>query len=1160
MTDMKFSWTTDQEQTLAADGDLMLTASAGTGKTTILVEKFSRRLFELIEEIQDREPAAILGATLSRMAAITFTEMAAAQLKDEIRKKLARRYSERLEDWLPALTRRLEGSYIGTIHSFCSRILRENFLEAGLSPGFGITSDEEAHELQIEAADEALQGLLSDSTGNSFIKELAIQHGFVRLRDEIITLCENLRTDGYYEINPDEIIAKWRGGWTEKATTCAGKLEILLEEMNTFLLVANRGQISGVTPSKTTEEAQVKLQAVIEKLQPVFAYPAKLLEENTVELLLDLSFRKLGKKGYEPFSETLDELREIWQKSGSVYRGRLADVAGIEADVSYIRALLEAYSSFVGIYKEKKFRLDMIDFDDLLLLTCRLLKDNDSIRNRYRRQFRHIFVDEFQDVNPIQVDIVKLLHKPGEGRSLVIVGDGKQSIYRFRGADVLSFENFGKEIIRAGGGERELVSNFRSHPGLIRTFNALFGTLLGQESAETRYQIKPTDMKSFHPGDETKCRVVWIRIKERDARREGMIIARSILRFVNSRVKKRDGSPVGFGDIAVLLATQSDLFKYEEALRNYSIPYIVVKGQGFFRQREIWDVASYLRLLWFPEDDYALAAVLRSPLCLLSDETLFRFAEAGILDGTRLFDEPLPKGIPREEQNRFATLRRLVVRHRGVLDGISTAQIIEELLEATNYEAVLLSRPGGDQSAANLRKLIEKARSFESRGLASGLEFALEISAKIFEKDKEPQALLGGAEDRYVRLLTVHKAKGLQFPAVIVPQLYYAGNRPTGPMLYDRHSGLGVKKPDSEAGKAELSPSWKMVSDSVQEQEDAEHLRLLYVAMTRAQDYVVLIGGEELQSRRYLKPWELRLHSLLPDSQTAEALGIKMLKEEEVGEVEGERLSLVERHPEILQPAEIKGVDVESYDAAKNIYAGIFEQELYIPKSFSLGVSDLIPILLGHAIDEINEKESHEDTQESGIRDGRVATLRASAIDVGTAVHKVLETIDYSHPPTVDEISGMLKNLGVGKEANTAAADIFGWLASGEAENIRNAKRIWKEYPFTFAVQRQQISVSLTGVIDLLVELDGGKHRLLDYKYSEPGELERYGLQLKVYSLALRRLFRATPERSSVVYLKGPEVEDVGVTDGELDSLEGEIVTRVVDHWKSRYLRDPAVT
>ena len=589
MSDSGHTWSQDQREALDAEGDLVLAASAGTGKTTILVQKFCYKLLELADEADRQDPDALGNATLGRMVAITFTELAAAELKNRIRTFLSLEAAKQKE-WLLPLMRRLDNSFISTIHSFCSRILRDSFLEAGLSPTFAIIPEEEAGSLKEDAATQALKRLLDNGSTNRHLADLAVHIGFCALRKEIISVADRLRSDGYTRLESTRLLTDFRAIWKKRTIETMPVIREILKGMDDFISRVNSGSVDGLSPTETTLSIQEQLQRCVEGLQPFFQDPEKTLNKESIKPLESLHFKKFTSKKYMEFNQMLEKLRELWQWKNGEFKGVLSGLAGIDSDIPRLSGILEAIQVYFETYEEMKRHRDALDFEDLLLLARDLLKE-EKIRKRYSQQFHYLYIDEFQDVNPVQREIVTLLYSRGDKRSLVIVGDGKQSIYRFRAADVLSFDKFAKEIEAEGGKRQDLVTNFRCHPALVRTFNSLFENLFSREK-DNMFQMKPGKMEAFRDGDESESRVEWIQMSEPDSLREGALIALLIERLAGGESAVRFGQPFGYGDIAVLLPTMSKLPEYEEALRNRSIPYIVVSGSGFYRQREIWDLVS----------------------------------------------------------------------------------------------------------------------------------------------------------------------------------------------------------------------------------------------------------------------------------------------------------------------------------------------------------------------------------------------------------------------------------------------------------------------------------------------------------------------------------------------------------------------------------------
>ena len=363
-----FNWKPDQLAALQAEGDLVITASAGTGKTFILVAKFIRELFKIIRDTPRQELRRPGASPLSRMVAITFTELAAAQLKREIRLKLspalfgdfekieqvfpdeagAGLVQDYQQDFFATLIRELDGSYIGTIHSFCRRILRENFFEAGISPSFGILAEEttsRAEELQLEAATEALDAAL---LSHEYLCALAANAGFSSLRNELIYLADRLRTDGYSSIDPDSICAELQSRWIEAGSRIKSHVSTLLRQMSTEL--AGLGHLK---PSKTNQPILDGLSSLILAAAPFIEDRESLLSAGAGDVLEDLRGLNLLKgNDFSSLNQFQKAYRELYDNGVPNDCPALKTIVGISADEPNIRSLMEAVRIYNEIYEQ----------------------------------------------------------------------------------------------------------------------------------------------------------------------------------------------------------------------------------------------------------------------------------------------------------------------------------------------------------------------------------------------------------------------------------------------------------------------------------------------------------------------------------------------------------------------------------------------------------------------------------------------------------------------------------------------------------------------------------------------------------------------------------------------------------------------------------------
>ncbi|MBU4398286.1 MAG: UvrD-helicase domain-containing protein, partial [Planctomycetes bacterium] len=568
----------------------------------------------------------------------------------------------------------------------------------------------------------------------------------------------------------------------------------------------------------------------------------------------------VDEEAYERFKDAAKTLREA--VDGVLER--------MSFDAAAARPAAEAALQAIGLaadvaeqYERRKRELAVLDFNDLLIHARRLLvgPEQGGLRKRLASQIRLLLVDEFQDTDPLQVELVKALcdneHLRGK---LFLVGDYKQSIYRFRGADPRVFGRLREEFSAAG--RLPLSLNFRSQPAVLDFVNALFAEELGPEYEPLRAarpQVGPAPAVEFlwacdaptedDSGNDSTSFLDDMGPRERLRRREAEWIARRIRAMLDSGEKivwdeeaARAGTPVVRavrpGDVALLFRAMTNAEYYEDALQRYGIDYYLVGGRAFYAQQEIYDLLNLLRTLDGRCDEVSLAGALRSPLFSLHDETLFWLARhrEGLAAG--LFEGELPAELDADqrEQAEFAaaTIRDL----RALKDRLPVARLIQAVLDRTGYDAVLLAEFLGERKLANLHKLIEQARSFDHSGVFALSDFITQLAEFVARQPDEPLAATCPESTDVVKLMSIHQSKGLEFPVVIVPDVGRSRRIMGPPVAFTPQLGPMLKDPDATTG-------YDLFMAAENDEDAAEHSRLLYVAATRAADYLILSSGVE---------------------------------------------------------------------------------------------------------------------------------------------------------------------------------------------------------------------------------------------------------------------------------------------------------------------------
>ncbi len=818
------------------DESLIVEASAGTGKTSELVKRI----------------VAVLGegkTTIDKIAAVTFTHKAAGELKLRLREELDK---ERLKHTaLEDALQRLEEASIGTIHSFCAQILRERPVEARVDPAFQELSDQESRRLYQRSFRAWLEkGLAQASPG--------LRRAFARLAWR----------DSWDDSAPIEQL-EWAGKklveWRDYPEPWLRDPFSRDEEIKTLVRMARELAEMSAKPRRVNDNLYRSLAPAralagwIEKAESAGPRDYDALEGLLLKLGRDLgrNFRKGsgeygGGVGREDLILRCDELR------------RWIDEFRRRADADLAVELREEMRGLIDEYNERKQRAGKLDFVDLLIAVRDLVRDNAEVRHYLQDRFTHLFIDEFQDTDPLQAEILLLLasddrHEtdwrrvtPAAGK-LFLVGDPKQSIYKFRRADIVLYRKVRDDLRDRGVGFVKLTRSFRSVRNIQQFVNAAFETEM--------------------TGDVDSGQADWAPLEQDRADPEGRpsVIVLPVPRPYKSRLSKEavnkclpdaiaafiawlvNDSQWGFRarDVAVLFRRRtqagSDLTReYARALEARGLPHLLAGSKSFHRREEVETLRAGLAAIEWPDDELSVFATLKGSLFAIRDEVLLRYRhERGRLYTFHKLEAPTdPDFIQVEEA--LALLGEL---HRA-RNRRPFAATINALLEATRAHAGFVLRPGGNQILANVARVADLARTYELSGGISFRGFVDELAAQAEKEDAAEAPVLEEDSDG-VRLMTVHGAKGLEFPVVI---------------LADLTANIAARDPDQYVdGERRLCATRllrcaprELIDHEPQEsaREQAEGIRVAYVAATRARDLLVVpaVGDEAFPDGGWLSP------------------------------------------------------------------------------------------------------------------------------------------------------------------------------------------------------------------------------------------------------------------------------------------------------------------
>lgn len=874
---MTTRWTEEQRHAIEThDRNLLVSAAAGSGKTAVLAERCAYL-------VCDAQPPC----DADELLVVTFTNAAAEEMRKRISQALTRRAAESADPRLQKQPLLLSGAQISTIHTLCSSIIRRNFHRLGLDPNFRLMDEDEAKLLRRDVAEGLLDERFDDPDDHAFrrlIDEYAGGHAR-GLRDRLLTLHARLSS----LLDPKGWLAERRQRIVEAieqplANSAIGRelLEILKRHCETLTAAAERLAAAigrtGVLPAYV-DHVNVIAEALREWQQHLATRPF----DQAADIIKNTEWPRLP-RGYtgeekERYQKRIDELKKRikrYANNGAFLFTEDELREGLSKSLWAVDRLTDLVNDFDAAYTRAKRGNSALDFNDLERLAIQLLRDENGqptpVALEYRGQFRHVLVDEYQDVNELQDTLLSLIANEDQG-NLFCVGDVKQSIYRFRHADPQRFiRRYGLYKRQPASGEViDLNRNFRSRGPLLETLNLLFEALITEESAEVDYdesqRLVPGTTFPSEPGLFTGA-PIELHVIERQSpsdatgdfdteEREALLTAARIREMLGydrqlpMHVAERGGQtrPIRPSDIAVLLRTvRIKAERFASILQRADIPVQADSTTGFFSSTEVGDILVTLRLIDSGRRDYDLAAYLRSPLANLSApedimatvrlayprkaEPMFHRAVVRYArDKTDVVAEELKRAMKQLEHWRELSRER------------SVAELLWTICDETSYLPWCSGLPDGEQRVANLLYLHERAQQFEQFRRPTLNRFLHFIESLQDESDLGMPPVAGANLDA-VRIMSVHRSKGLEFPVVILPDLAKGHNLSDtmGTIIVDDTVGIGLRVVDASREAHYPSMASMVAQHHARRRSLAEELRVLYVAGTRAREHLILIG------------------------------------------------------------------------------------------------------------------------------------------------------------------------------------------------------------------------------------------------------------------------------------------------------------------------------
>ncbi len=813
------------------DVPTVVTAGAGSGKTLTLVGRYVR----LLEQ----------GVPLRAIAAITFTEKAAREMRTRIRQTVdtwsARCAPEERARW-QGLSADLDAARIGTIHGLCTTLLRSHPAEAGLDPEFEVLDENQAARLRVEAIESALAWAIADTDAVRVFSVLSEQTTRDLLDDWLAARADTLTA--FDRLGADPLAV-----WSRALQRCLNDYFHDPVWLNSLQVLNSTTAKQAGDKLEAQRQAAVQAARLAQQALPRGEWP--ILFEQLSVLRGNLK-TNVGAKGNWSAGD-LEYIKQAMKVLAAFLDDSLGPLIDAKKPVSWeadqlaadlLPALRRLFDQAAHEYQRLKDQARAVDFDDLEHEAARLLSTNADVRAYWQTEIRAVLVDEFQDTNERQREIVYQLagFQPGQrgsGRGLFVVGDAKQSIYRFRGADVRVFQRVQTDVKRSGGAPIDLDLTFRAHGPLTQALNDLLGPILGTVVAQP-FEVPFAPLTAFRVAapEAMAAPFVELRLGLGDDAASGRRAAATTL--AQRLQDLHDREEVGWGQMALLFRASTGFASYEEAFERAGIPYVTVAGQGFYDRPEVRDLLNALHAIDDPTDDLALAGLLRSPMLGLTDAALLQLRWTA--DGqprsiwAALQDPPLD--LSTEEASRAARACELITPLHLQAGRTPVAALLKRLIDATHYRAIVRRVAGGERLRRNIDKLLRDAQRSELVGVNDFLDYVAALR-DIAAREGEAPVEAGGA----VQLMTVHKAKGLEFPVTVIADAAHQRRTSRAAWLGDDELGLTLDLATDEASNI----AHRVALLRQAQQEEAEDRRLLYVAATRAKERLVISAHTKIK-------------------------------------------------------------------------------------------------------------------------------------------------------------------------------------------------------------------------------------------------------------------------------------------------------------------------
>ncbi|MHC5378126.1 helicase-exonuclease AddAB subunit AddA [Listeria welshimeri] len=1221
-------WTDDQWKAIQANGNnILVAAAAGSGKTAVLVTR-------IIEKLVDETG----NLNVDELLIVTFTNASAAEMKYRIGKSLEEALSQNPDSsHLKKQVALLNYASISTLHSFCLEIIRKHYFEADIDPNFRLIEPIESSMIRDEVLEELLEKEYSIANNEAFFHLVESFTGD-RTDAELHMLISKLYDFSRANPNPDLWLEQMVNFYDTKDINSITELpyfpiikediELRINQAKSYLLnaIEYASENNGPAPYLETLENDLAQLNTLSNISWTNWQDVKLRVES-------MDFKRIpslkNKSDYD--EEYVEETKRFRDAAKKEIKNVLVDwfsreetnyLADLEKMKPDIKTISELVKNFDNNFFEEKQRRGVLDFNDLEHLALKILLKNDvpsDVAKSYQKQFKEVLIDEYQDTNMVQETILLLVTNSEESKgNLFMVGDVKQSIYRFRLAEPTLFMTKYQEYQQNGEGEGiriDLSQNFRSRKEVLDATNFIFHQLMDKHVAEIDYdeaaeltlganfpksnhmatELLLIDMKSNENESEDELSPQELQKNQVEAR----AIATKIREMIDNKFpiydkKLQQNRSIQYRDIVILSRSMTSAPDMEEAMKVQDIPFYVSNNSGYFETTEVATMIALLKVIDNPYQDIPLAAVLRSPIVGLNEEELGQIRMAkkkGYFFDALLAYKDITVSAAADRISDFITQlnnwRELSIRE-------NLTALIWQIYQETNFYEFVGGLPGGKQRQANLRALYDRANQYEKTAFRGLFRFVRFVERLEVRGDDLGTAKTLGEKEDVVRMMTIHASKGLEFPVVIISGLTKKFNMRDiySKTLLDKDYGFASNYRDIEKMIVYPTIMQQAIKQKKSREMIAEEMRVLYVALTRAEEKLILtatVPDFEKTSKNWLQVSNQK-ETILPASIRAKAkcyldwIGNTIIRhtsfkdllcEERIQTLPTEmKLQIEIKTKEMFLTTELEEHKVDNWLENVKAHEPVPVQSAYkdeIERFMNYKYKDVAAteIRAKQSVTELKRQFSLQDSwsDTSILKEFQKVSLdrpkflqqnKLSATEIGTAMHTLMQAVSLTYKPSEKDLTSLLQSMqekDILTETQIKAINIkqiMGFFDSPLGETVlQKSDQVKREVPFSYLLPVAKLykqsdleeHVLIQGVVDSMIEEEDAI-TLIDYKTdkiegryanweaAEKVMKERYQIQIKLYAEAIQAITGKKVSNAYLYFFDGQHICQINIEEG----------------------------